>query len=138
MDRLGETFLSAASDKVAHMFETVGDASADVLLDARAVTRWISELRGLATDVTDAERIDQLRALEGVKAAAAAAQARIAVDLDASQRATQAAAGVSTRLQGRGVAAQIGLARRESPNRGAHHLGLGKVLVAEMPTPWPP
>ncbi|CAN5270175.1 hypothetical protein BH20ACT5_BH20ACT5_23760 [soil metagenome] len=31
------------------------------------------------------------------------------------------------------MAAQIALARRESPHRGAHHLGLAKVLATEMP-----
>ena len=35
--------------------------------------------------------------------------------------------------QGEGVASQIALARRESPIRGALHLGLAKVLTAEMP-----
>jgi hypothetical protein len=90
-------------------------------------------LARLATDVSDAERVDQLRALEEVKAAAAAAQARVTVGLDASQRAAQAAAGVPAAQLGRGVAAQIGPARRESPYRGGQHLVLAKVLHAEMP-----
>src|SRR3712207_151627 len=84
-------------------------------------------------NVSDAERIDQLRALERLKAAAAATQARIAVDLDASVRAAHAATGTPTDRQGRGVAGQIAFARQESPYRGSRHLGLGKVLVAEMP-----
>lgn len=37
------------------------------------------------------------------------------------------------RRQGQGVAAEIGLARRESPHRGAIHLGLAKLLTTEMP-----
>ena len=104
-----------------------------VPVDARVVAGWVARLGTLDTDVPDAERVDQLRALEELKAAAAAAQARIAVDLDISQRATQAAAGVPANQRGRGVAAQIALARRESAFRGARHLGLGKVLVREMP-----
>ncbi len=84
-------------------------------------------------NVTDAERIDQLRALEQLKSAAAAAQARITVDLDASVRAAHAAAGVPAERQGRGVAAQVALARQESPYKGGRHLGLAKVLVGEMP-----
>ena len=38
--------------------------------------------------------------------------------------------------QGRGVAAQIALARRESPHRGERHLGLAKILVRELPCTW--
>ena len=34
---------------------------------------------------------------------------------------------------GRGVAAQVALARRESPHRGQQHLGLARVLTREMP-----
>jgi hypothetical protein len=81
---------------------------------------------------TDSERIDLLSALETVKAAAAAAQARIAVAFDASQRAEQAAAGVPAKHQGRGVAAQVALARRESPHKGNQLLGLAHTLT-QMP-----
>ena len=34
---------------------------------------------------------------------------------------------------GRGVGAQVALARRDSPNRGGRHLGLAQALVREMP-----
>ncbi|MGH3445214.1 MAG: HNH endonuclease [Nocardioidaceae bacterium] len=81
----------------------------------------------------DAERIDRLRVLEELKAAASAAQARIAVDFDASQRALQEAARVPASERGRGIASQIGLARRESPVAAAQDLGMAKMLVAEMP-----
>ncbi|HET7357751.1 MAG TPA: hypothetical protein VFJ09_13860 [Nocardioidaceae bacterium] len=82
--------------------------------------------------LSDAERVEVIAALEELKNTACAAQARISVDLDASQRASQAAAGVPASQQGRGVAGQVGLARRESAHRGARHLGLGKVLVGEL------
>jgi hypothetical protein len=97
------------------------------------ISGWIDQLARFERDVTDAERIDQLRALEQLKAAAAAAQARITVDLDASVRATHAAAGMPAERQGRGVAAQVALARQESPYKGGRHLGLAKVLAGEMP-----
>ena len=61
------------------------------------------------------------------------AKAVVAGDFDTSQRAVQAAAGVRAERQGRGVAAQVALARRESPHKGQQHLGLAKVLTAEMP-----
>jgi hypothetical protein len=80
-----------------------------------------------------AELIKQLRGLEDLKSAAAAAQARIAVAFDAAQRGVQAAAGVPAGEQGRGVSAQVALARRESPARGSRLLGLAKALVTEMP-----
>lgn len=94
---------------------------------------WIGRLAHLDDEVTDAERVDQLRLLEELKAAAAGAQARVAAAFDASQRAEQAAAGVPPSRQGTGIAAQVALARRESPHRGGRHLGLATVLVREMP-----
>ena len=83
--------------------------------------------------VDDAERIDQLSLLESIKGAASAAQARVTVAFDSSQRETQAAAGVPVRERGRGVAAQVALARRDSPSRGSRHLGLARALTGEMP-----
>ena len=77
--------------------------------------------------------IDQLRDLEDLKSAAAALQARIAVAFDADQRRARAAAGVPADERGKGVGAQIALARRESPARGSRLLGLAKALVTEMP-----
>jgi hypothetical protein len=102
-------------------------------IDAAIVAGWIDQLARFERDVTDTERINQLRALEQLKAAAAAAQARITVDLDTSVRATNAAAGMPADRQGRGVAAQVALARQESPYKGGRHLGLAKILAAEMP-----
>ncbi|MFF2823443.1 DUF222 domain-containing protein [Arthrobacter koreensis] len=77
--------------------------------------------------------MDLLRVLEELKSAAAAVQARAAAVLDASQRRAQSRAGVPAAHLGRGVGAQIALARRDSPHRGNRHLGLGKALVHEMP-----
>ena len=84
-------------------------------------------------DRDDAGRVDQIAALERVKAAAAAAQARVSVDFDASQREVHAAQGVPARKRGAGVGAQIALARRDSPVRGSRLLGLARALVTEMP-----
>ena len=98
-----------------------------------AVRACLATLQGLPRDICDEERVDLLAALEELKAGAAAAQARAAADLDASTRAAQAAAGLPAEQLGRGVAAQVALARRESPVRGGQHLGLAKALVHEMP-----
>lgn len=77
--------------------------------------------------------IDQLRGLEDLKSAAAAKQAEIAAAFDLTRRREQAAAGVQAAEQGTGVAAEIALARREPPARGARLLGLANALATEMP-----
>jgi hypothetical protein len=105
----------------------------DDLLNSGVINAWVDRLARFDRDVSDAERIEQLRALERLKSAAAAAQARITVDLDTSIRAEHAATGTPAERQGRGVAAQVALARQESPYRGNRHLGLAKILVTEMP-----
>lgn len=94
---------------------------------------WVGRLAALVEARDDAERIDQLRALEEIKAACAAAQARVTVAFRASQVAAQEAAGVPARDRGRGIGAQVALARRESAHRGGRLVGLAQALVCEMP-----
>jgi len=77
--------------------------------------------------------VSLLAALEELKSAACAAQAVLSVALDTAERDRQAAAGVPARRRGLGVAAQVGLARRESPHRGQALLGAAKVWTTEMP-----
>ena len=115
------------------MFEFSRDSALGVD-DVRAVTRALGRVEAGTTD--DTARVDLLRALEELKCAASGAQAALAVDLDASQRAMQAAAGEPAQRQGRGVAAQVGFARRESHHRGRQFLGLAKVVHDEMPHTW--
>ncbi|NYD57472.1 hypothetical protein BKA08_001710 [Nocardioides marinisabuli] len=81
----------------------------------------------------EAELVEEVRRLEELKAHAAALQVELTARLDEVVRRRHAAAGLPEERQGVGVASQVGLARRESPNRGARHLGLAKILVAEMP-----
>jgi hypothetical protein len=102
-------------------------------LDAARVRAMTDQLQAEVAGLTDAERVDLLRALEELTCAAAGTTAVVTADFDASQRADQRAQGVPAARQGRGVAAQVALARRESPHRGHQHLGLAKVLCAEMP-----
>ena len=82
--------------------------------------------------MSDAHRIDQLRLLEEVKAAAAAAQASITVAFERSQLAQQDAAGVRRDQRGRGIGDQVALARGCPSSQGARHLGFAKAM-AEMP-----
>ncbi|WP_183098806.1 HNH endonuclease [Nocardioides pelophilus] len=86
---------------------------------------------GLPED--SAALIDLIGELETLKSAACAAQGEAAVAYDAARRSVESAQGVPARRQGRGVAAEIALARRESPHRGQTLLGLGKILHHEMP-----
>jgi hypothetical protein len=102
-------------------------------LSPAGIEEWVDRLGEDPEDLTDAERISRIAQLERLKSAAAAAQARLTVDFDTSQRAAQEAAGVAARRVGAGIAAQVALARREHPVRGQQHLGLAKVLVREMP-----
>ncbi|MCU1519670.1 MAG: endonuclease, partial [Arthrobacter sp.] len=90
-------------------------------------------LAALPAPACAAELINETRELEDLKSALAARQARNAVDFDLRQRRAQRAAGVPDAELGAGVAAQIALARRESPAKGGRLLGLAKALVAEMP-----
>ncbi len=77
--------------------------------------------------------MDETRELEDLKSALAARQARLAVAFDLAQRREQARAGVPAEQLGTGIAAQIALARRESPARAGRLLGLAKALVTGMP-----
>ncbi|WP_081416793.1 HNH endonuclease [Arthrobacter castelli] len=99
---------------------------------ARVIGTWVEDLRQVAAG-TQGVAIDSIRALEELKSAAAAAQARVSADFDQLERQRQAELGLSKEEQGKGVAARIALARRESPNRGNRDLGLAKALVHEMP-----
>ena len=71
--------------------------------------------------VDPAARIDRLEALERLKSAACAAQARIT------------SAVVDAGEPSRSVGAQVGLARHESPHRGRRLTGLAVALVDDLP-----
>ncbi len=82
---------------------------------------------------TDAERVELLTGLERVKGAAAAAQARLTDAFAVSQRARLLRAGCTVGEASRSITGQVGLARRDSSQRGSRHVGLAAALVREMP-----
>lgn len=130
--------LSVACSSIEYMFEHVawdppGAGDGRPALEHRTLLAWRESLGTFDRDLTDADRIDLIRGLEELKSAAAAAQAVLTADLDASQRRAQAEAGVPVRDLGKGIAHQVALARRVSPHRGQRELGLAKVLTHEMP-----
>ena len=81
----------------------------------------------------EASLIATIEELERFKAAAAAMQAQAAAAFEAARNAREQEAGIPARRRGRGVAAEIALARHDSPARGNRHLGFAKALVHEMP-----
>lgn len=81
----------------------------------------------------EASLIARISELERLKSAAAAAQARAAAAFSAARRSADRAAGLPVRQWGRGVAAEVALARHDSPARGGRHLGFANALVQEMP-----
>src|SRR4051794_29561416 len=78
--------------------------------------------------LTEVELVDQIRLMEQLKSGLAARQARLTVRLAQQRCAAEAASGIPADQRGRGLAAEIALARRESPTRGAQHVGLAKAL----------
>jgi len=120
------------------MFEQ-GSASTEATLVAPALTpadvaSFVERLPSLQLDLPDAQRIDLISGLEAVKGAVAAAQARVSVAFADSQVEAQRARGLAKEQLGRGVGAQLALARHESPSRGSRHLGLARALVdGELP-----
>ncbi|HET7328861.1 MAG TPA: DUF222 domain-containing protein [Nocardioidaceae bacterium] len=111
---------------------SAGLCASDIEAMARSLVD-ASDTAERAVTLDDAARIDAIRALEELKSTAAAAQARLSVEFADSQVAAQASVRVPAARRGRGVAAQIALARRESPVRGGRHLGLARALTREMP-----
>lgn len=92
----------------------------------QAAAAFVAALGAADLDgLSDAQRIDELTALESVKAAAAARQARVTDAFARSQRARLVAAGSSADEVSRSVCAQVGLARRDSPTKGNRHVGFG-------------
>ncbi len=83
--------------------------------------------------VDEAGLVEHLSALESLKAGVAAAQARVTMTLAHARASSEAARGVPARQRCRGLAAEIALATRQSPHRGARDLGFARALVHEMP-----
>ncbi|HET8599787.1 MAG TPA: DUF222 domain-containing protein, partial [Segeticoccus sp.] len=93
----------------------------------------LKRLPAMDSEVGNAERIDQIAALERLKAACAAQQARVTAALHDSRTEWDATFGVRKERQGSGVGSEVALARRDSPQRGNQHVGFARALAKEMP-----
>lgn len=106
--------------------ESVSDVIADII-------RWRDALADLPPARTESEAIDRITALEELTSAAAAAQARETLTFDMHRRNREAEDGVPSDKQGRGVGAEIGLARKVSRARGAKLVGFSRALLMDLP-----
>jgi hypothetical protein len=121
------------------MFDSANDQGLVAALPPDSVS--LDELEALlpriaavdGTGATEAELIDHLTSVERLKAGLAAAQARVTATLAATRSRAEAGRDVPASKRCRGLAAEIALARRESPHRGGLHYGMGLALVHEMP-----
>lgn len=102
-------------------------------LDSSEIALWRDRLASATMPREEGALIDLLREAEDLKSTAAAIQARSAVAFEAARRQAEADRSVPSSKRGVGVSAEVGLARRESPHRGSHLLGLAKALVHELP-----
>jgi 5-methylcytosine-specific restriction endonuclease McrA len=104
---------------------------------AGAIAGFAARLASLSPAPDDSARIDRLRALEELKSAVAAAQLRETAEFVTSQRERQRerqrAVGVPAERVGRGVAAQVALAKRISPHQASRYVQAAVVLTAELP-----
>jgi hypothetical protein len=95
---------------------------------------WLARVQDVTgAGLVEPEAIAQIRALEEVKAAGAAAQARVTAHLYAERARREAAEDVPTRKRCAGLASEVALARRVSPHQGNRHLGVALALTREMP-----
>ncbi|MET0474531.1 MAG: DUF222 domain-containing protein [Mycobacterium sp.] len=81
----------------------------------------------------EARLVERIAELERLKSSAAAEQAVLTAEFDALRRAREAQHGVPAAKRGKGLASEVALARRDSPNRGGRHVGFALALVHEMP-----
>ncbi len=97
------------------------------------IAELVGALASLAPASDQPEAIARIRALEEVKAACAAAQARESARLYELREQAEAGSGVPAGQRCKGLGSEIALARRESPSRGSRYLGLARALVEELP-----
>lgn len=100
------------------------------------VQQELSAALATSSGLDDAGLVESIRVLEELACTVTAAQAALSAELDVAVRARHAALGEPKARQGRGVAAQVAWARRESPFRGQRHLSLARVVVTELPHTW--
>ena len=79
-----------------------------------------------------AEAVNRLRDLEAIKGMLEAEQALVTASFEKLRLEHEASQKVPKAQRGKGLAAEIALARSESPARGKHHLELAQALCQDM------
>ncbi|HEY5842866.1 MAG TPA: hypothetical protein VIU87_15655, partial [Mycobacterium sp.] len=115
------------------MFDTPEPSSDAADLTSAVLGGCVERVGAIGTGSPDAELIDQIAQLERLKSACAAAQAELTVAFFTSRTAGLTEKEIKDERVHRSIAAQVALARRDSPFRGSRHVGLAKALVREMP-----
>ncbi|MDI3331099.1 MAG: DUF222 domain-containing protein [Micrococcus sp.] len=105
----------------------------DPLREAHHLSQLVETLGDLPAAMTEAEAVDWISGLERVKAACAAAQVLQTEALYALRCEEEGARGVPAAERGWGVAAEVALARRESPSRGSRELSIARTLMDDLP-----
>ena len=98
-----------------------------------ALQSLVDALRTVPVARDDDSRLDQIRLLEQLRSVSAAVQARVTAAFVASQRDAQRAKGVPESRVGRGIPAQVALARRISPFRAARYVNWVMTATGELP-----
>ncbi|HEY4557220.1 MAG TPA: hypothetical protein VIG82_03410, partial [Enteractinococcus sp.] len=97
------------------------------------VEEFVSAVGSLPPAGSEAAKIDQLQALEQAKRALAAVQAEVTNAFVEQRQAAEADARVPTSLQLKGIEAEVGLARGESPFVGAALTHTATALCTVLP-----
>jgi hypothetical protein len=113
------------------MFEY--DGGMEARFDDGTLAEVARGLAELSTSVSDVELVERIGLLESLKNAAAAAQAKAAVALRTLREDAERAAGRPTEKVALSVAAEVALARRESPHRARTLVSLATILDRELP-----
>ena len=123
-----------ASNLVSVPTDSVLGMEAEQVPDALTeIRRWRDSLSELPPAATEEEAIDRITALEELTSACAAAQARETLTFDMHRRNREAEDGVASKKQGRGVGAEIALARKVSRHRGNSLLKFSRTLLLDLP-----
>jgi hypothetical protein len=122
------------------MSESIQTLKAEPLLGTDDLSALIFKLGFLTPAADDAERVDRLDLLERIKSACAGAQALETAEFRESQLTETEPARRAAAAEGRrvpdpesSIGAQVGLARRESPNLGRGKVRLALALIHDLP-----
>ena len=128
-------------DYAAHDIDWVGESAAvlttTVSQDADGAVRVLQIvrdlLRGQLAAGSEAACIDQIRLLEDIKSAAAAAQVVATEEFRHRRDQAEADAGIKLEQRARGIGSEIGLARKVSPQQGSAAVRTAHTLTTDMP-----